>query len=141
MPPYTTLPRDILLIGNRWRIQGEFRAVSSPKTQSGLSPPPTVDRCDFFYSFRCFFLFTDMNIFLSLWHCQIVYFWRFLRFKISTFSSGSQNLSEIGYRRIQDRLKTSFIIKKRTFIFYTKNSNFRHFLDDFGEEACLFVGV
>ena len=53
---YTTLAREILLIiagGSR----GEFRAVGPPKTQSGLfAPPPTVDRCEFVYSFICFFL-------------------------------------------------------------------------------------
>ena len=52
---YTTLARDILLIiagGSR----REFRAVGLPKTQSGLfAPPPTVDWCEFVYSFRCFF--------------------------------------------------------------------------------------
>ena len=34
---------------NRWRIQGEFRAVGPQRPKVAcLPPPPTVDRCEFF---------------------------------------------------------------------------------------------
>ena len=75
---YTTLARDILLViagGSR----REFRAVGLPKTQSGLFAPPPPQRLigvSLFTALDVFF--TDMNISISLWHCQIVYFWRFL---------------------------------------------------------------
>ena len=47
----------ILPTYNRWRIQGNFGPLvpQRPKVACLPPPPPTVDRCEFFfYSFRCF---------------------------------------------------------------------------------------
>ena len=90
---YTTLARDILLI-----VAGGSRVDLGPKDPKWPvcpSPPPQWLIGVSFLQLQMFF--NRYEYFHRALALPDSLFLPFLRFKISKFSSGSQNLSEIGY--------------------------------------------
>ena len=112
---------------------GHILGSRAPKDQSDPLPPPQmVNRCDFFYSFGLFF-FTDMSVATKHWRFMMaIIFYRFLRYKISQFSSEFQNIPEIGCLRIHNRFIPNFNLLKTHIFFYIANINFGQVFDDLG---------
>ena len=125
---------------NRWRIQGgEFRAVGPQRPKVACLPPPlpTVDRCEFFLQLKMFFYrYEYFRKSLALLDSLFLAFCEVQNFKVFFGISKSFRNWILTHPR-STKNQVSYI-KRRTFIFYTKNINFRHFLDDFGGRG-LFV--
>ena len=119
---------------NRWRIQGEFRAVGPQWPKAACLPPPPPN------GWSVWVFFTALDVFFyryeychkSLGLPDSLFLAFFFWIKISKFSSRSQNLSEIEYWRIQDPLKTKFhTLKTHIYLLHQKISTSVIFLDDF----------
>ena len=111
-----------------------------PKTLSDLfaTPKRSIVVTSFFLQIlmiteRRLRMITERSVPTSHWRCQVDYFWLF-RFKISKFSSESQNLPKMGCLHIQDRFKTNLhALKKHVSSSYVKNINFCHIFVALGD--------